>query len=232
MQLFGVRNTLMTEILSHIIAPIPLFMVLAGAGLIALAQQGFAALPSALGALKPLLTAKPQDDRDAARGLLLRIEEVVQSHGVARVDRLRASHPFTTEAVTTLANAHDADHFAIWADQALADRHDRHMGAIGFWNAVADAAPAMGMAGTIIGLIGMFARMSDAATIGPSMALALMTTLHGMILANAVAGPIANRLSQLSQRELNWQREVADRMIALARRDAGPALKLGMREAA
>jgi len=222
----------MTEILGHIAAPLPLLLVVAGAGLIALAQQGFAALPAALGALKPLFTAKPDDDRDSARGLLLRIEDVVQSHGLARADRLRAAHPFTTEAVTRLANTTDADHFAIWADQTLADRQDRHLRAIGFWNAVADAAPAMGMAGTILGLIGMFARMNDPATIGPAMALALMTTMHGMLLANAVAAPIANRLAQLSQRELNWQREAADRMIAVAKREAAPALKSGVREAA
>ncbi len=52
------------------------------------------------------------------------------------------------------------------------------------------------------------------------MALALIATFDGMMIANAVAGPIANRLSRLSARELEWQREIADRMIALARREA------------
>ncbi len=54
---------------------------------------------------------------------------------------------------------------------------------------LADAAPAMGMAGTIIGLIGMFARMNDPATIGPAMALALIATFDGMILANVSGRP-------------------------------------------
>ena len=97
---------------------------------------------------------------------------------------------------------------------------------------LADAAPAMGMAGTIIGLIGMFSKMSDPATIGPFMALALMTTLHGLILANAVAGPIANRLSGLSEREIAWQQAMADRMIAIARRENGVLQRTGMREVA
>ena len=89
----------------------------------------------------------------------------------------------------------------------------------------------MGMAGTILGLIGMFAGMRDPATIGPSMALALMTTLHGMVLANAVAGPIANRLAGLSERELAWQEALVDRMIVLARREPG-MLRKPVREAA
>ncbi|MBO9575134.1 MAG: MotA/TolQ/ExbB proton channel family protein [Sphingobium sp.] len=205
--------------LGHFFAPLPLLIVLVGAGFVALIQQGFAALPLALGALKPLFTARPDDDRDMARAVLLRAEEIAHNHDVSRVDRLRAHHPFMVQALTTLANAPDIDRFAFWAKQALADRRARHERAIGFWNALADAAPAMGMAGTIIGLVGMFARMSDPSTIGPSMALALITTLDGMILANVVAGPIAARLDQLSQRELGWQREIADRMTALGKRE-------------
>lgn len=213
----------MSEILGHLIAPVPVLIVLAGATLIALLQQGFDTIGDALRALKPLFSARPDEDRYGARAVLLRAEETAHTHDVSRIDRLRAHQPFLIQALTTLANAPDVDRFAFWAAQDIADRRARHERAIGFWSAVADAAPAMGMAGTIIGLVGMFARMSDPSTIGPAMALALMTTLHGMILANAVAGPIANRLAQLSARELDWQREIADRMIALARRET-PAL--------
>lgn len=216
----GRNDGSMRESLGHLLAPLPLLLVLGGAGFIALAQQGLAALPAALAALRPLLAARPDADRDRARALMLRAEEIARAHDLSRIDRLRAHHPFVAEALTTLANAPDADRFAFWARQALADRRARHERAIGFWTAMADAAPVMGMAGTIIGLIGMFARMSDPATIGPAMALALITTLHGMILANAVAGPIAGRLDRLSCRELDWQRELADRMIALGQREA------------
>jgi len=210
----------MTDILGHLLAPLPLIIVIAGATAIALMQQGLSALPGALGALTPLFASHPEEDRDGARAVLLRAEETAHSHDVSRIDRLRARQPFLAAALTTLANAPDVDRFAFWAAQAIADRRTRHEQAIGFWNAIADAAPAMGMAGTIIGLIGMFSRMSDPSTIGPSMALALMTTLDGMILANAIAGPIANRLARLSALELDWQREIADRLIALAKREA------------
>lgn len=209
----------MNDILGHLLSPLPLVMVLAGAAAIALIQQGFDALPAALGALKPLFSANPDEDRDGARGVLLRAEETAHTHDVSRIDRLRARQPFLIQALNTLANAPDVDRFAFWAAQDIADRRARHERAIGFWNAVADAAPAMGMAGTIIGLIGMFARMSDPTTIGPAMALALIATFDGMILSNALAGPIAGRLARLSARELDWQREIADRMIALARRE-------------
>lgn len=212
----------MSDILGHIIAPLPLALVAGGSLLVALAQQGFAGLGSAFAALLPLVTADPESDRDAARGLLYRAEEIAHLHGLAHTDRLRAGHPFLAEALATLANAPDIERFAFWARSAIADRRARHERAIGVWNVLADVAPAMGMAGTIIGLIGMFARMSDPATIGPAMALALMTTLDGMILANLIAGPIANRLARLSAQELAWQSETVDRMIAIARRETSP----------
>jgi chemotaxis protein MotA len=222
----------MLEIVGQLLAPLPILAVFGGAGFIALAQSGSGTVARAVASLGPLLRARPDDERDAARALLFKVEAVAELKGLARTDRLPASHPFIAEALTTLANAADAEHFARWIDQALADRRSRHDRVIGFWTALADAAPAVGMAGTIIGLVGMFASMRDPAAIGPFMALALMTTLHGLLLGNAIAGPIANRLAGLSERELAWQRALADQMIAIARREPGVLRRPGMVEAA
>lgn len=222
----------MLDIIGHILAPVPILLVAIGAGLIAVAQSGFRTATGAAASLIPLLQARPDDERDSARALLYRVEAVAELHGLARTDRLKSSHPFIMQALTTLANSSSVEHFSLWINQALDDRRARHARVIAFWNALADAAPAVGMAGTIVGLIGMFANMSDPATIGPFMALALMTTLHGLVLANAIAGPIANRLSSLSEQEIAWQQALADRMIAIARREPALLRKVSHREAA
>jgi chemotaxis protein MotA len=62
-------------------------------------------------------------------------------------------------------------------------------------------APAMGMIGTLIGLVQMLANMSDPASIGPAMAVALLTTLYGAIIANAFAQPMADKLARSSALE-------------------------------
>ena len=62
-------------------------------------------------------------------------------------------------------------------------------------------APAFGMIGTLVGLIIMLGNMSDPNAIGPGMAVALLTTLYGAIVANVVALPIAEKLGYLSQQE-------------------------------
>jgi len=222
----------MTEILVNIFAPLPLLAVLMGAGLIACSQTGFATARAAFAALRPLVTARPDIERDTARAMLFRIEAVTELHGLMRTDRLETGHPFIAQALITFANARNVAHFSDWVRQAIDDRRSRHARVIAFWNAIADVAPAIGMAGTIVGLIGMFAGMHDPETIGASMALALMTTLHGTILANVIAGPIANRLAALSDREIAWQQTLAERMIAIGEREGGAIRKPSAREAA
>lgn len=77
----------------------------------------------------------------------------------------------------------------------------RHEIAHKLFSAWGDIAPAMGMVGTLIGLVQMLANMSDPAAIGPAMAVALLTTLYGALLANLVAIPIAKKLELRTEQE-------------------------------
>ncbi len=63
------------------------------------------------------------------------------------------------------------------------------------FSGIGDAAPAFGMIGTLVGLVQMLANMSDPSSIGPSMAVALLTTLYGAVIANLIAIPIADKLN-------------------------------------
>jgi len=66
---------------------------------------------------------------------------------------------------------------------------------------IGESAPAFGMIGTLVGLVQMLSNMSDPKTIGPAMAVALLTTLYGAVIANLVALPIAEKLGTKTQRE-------------------------------
>ena len=68
--------------------------------------------------------------------------------------------------------------------------------------------------------------------IGPAMALALLTTLYGIVIANLLAAPIAARLADLSERELAWQTELCERMLRVARRETAPVRRASIREVA
>lgn len=220
----------MLETIGHMFDPLMLLGVVAGAFLVATLQNGVLAFGRAIAALAPLVAADPDADRTAARAAMLKVDHFAEMRGLACTDRIRTAQRFVAAATRKLANCDRVDQFETWASQTISDRVERHARVHGWWNAVADAGPAIGMACTIIGLIRMFTAMDDPATIGPAMALALLTTLYGVILANMIAGPIAARLADLSAREIGWQRELADRMIAVARRETAGIRRQSFRE--
>lgn len=71
---------------------------------------------------------------------------------------------------------------------------DRHKSTIGFWEKWAEQGPAWGMIGTLIGLVNMLKNLTDSSAIGPNMAVALLTTLYGSLIANWLCTPFANKL--------------------------------------
>jgi len=79
---------------------------------------------------------------------------------------------------------------------------NRHYDGIDFFQRWAKLAPAFGMIGTLLGLIGMLTNLEDTASIGPNMAVALITTLYGSILANLVLSPIQFKLEDRHKEEM------------------------------
>ncbi len=84
----------------------------------------------------------------------------------------------------------------------IAATDERHRTPIIFFRSLAGFAPTFGMVGTIIGLINMLGNLQDPASLGTGLALALLTTFYGVLLANLVFNPVANRLERLNQTEL------------------------------
>jgi chemotaxis protein MotA len=78
------------------------------------------------------------------------------------------------------------------------------------------SAPAFGMIGTLIGLVQMLASMSDPSKIGPAMAVALLTTLYGALIANLVCLPIAEKLAFRSQQEQDNKSIIREAAIGIA----------------
>lgn len=78
-----------------------------------------------------------------------------------------------------------------------------------------ETAPSLGMIGTLIGLILMLRDLSDPAMIGPGMALALVTTLYGAILANVVYKPFSEKLRNLNNHEMLMKRMVVEGIMAI-----------------
>lgn len=98
--------------------------------------------------------------------------------------------------------------------KAMKSRHDSYQSAVRAW---VDYGPAMGMVGTLIGLVLMLGNMSDPKSIGPAMAVALLTTLYGALIANVLFGPILAKLEGYTSDEVLYRRIVMEGLRAICR---------------
>jgi len=80
-----------------------------------------------------------------------------------------------------------------------------------------DIAPAMGMVGTLIGLVFMLGNMADPKSIGPAMAIALLTTLYGALLANLMFQPMLTKLEGFTEYEVVYREMVLSGLRSIAR---------------
>lgn len=207
------------DFLSHIVRyvdPVALVLVLGGAFGVAAMRSSREDLARAFAALGPLFRDRPEADAAVAMRAVNAIEALAQIRSIACADRVQTAGRFLRRAAFRLSDAATAQDFRLWAKDEIDARRRRHDGAAAVWRTIADAAPAMGMIGTIIGLVQMFAGMEDVAKIGPAMALAMLTTLYGIFLSGVIAGPVAARLERLSDAELAWQGWALSRLELLA----------------
>ena len=91
----------------------------------------------------------------------------------------------------------------------------RHMMGQNLFRTWGGIAPAFGMIGTLIGLVQMLTALDDPEMIGPGMAVALLTTFYGTLLANLVLNPIANKLAIRSEAEMSYREAILDSLLAL-----------------
>lgn len=149
------------------------------------------------------------------------IEEAVDLAKTARQGGLLAledreiKDDFMKNGLGLLIDGHPADTVRAMLQKDLAQTLQRHSDGQDIFKAIGDVGPAMGMIGTLIGLVQMLSNMDDPKQIGPAMAVALLTTLYGAILANMFALPIAAKLSVRSREENNNKSLIIDALLSI-----------------
>jgi chemotaxis protein MotA len=98
-------------------------------------------------------------------------------------------------------------------DNDLAAR--RHSAGIGLLETMASLGPAMGLLGTVVGLIGVLRNLSDPSSLGPSMAVAFLTTLYGIIVANLIFIPLSTKLKQKDKTESILREVTVEGVLAI-----------------
>lgn len=147
------------------------------------------------------------DHQRSPRSLLEEVRmlaNVARRQGPMGLERTPVTDPFLARGKQMIADGLPTDHLREQLSRERELEIQRLVDGEKIFRALGEAAPAFGMIGTIVGLVKMLATMDDPSTIGPSMAIALLTTLYGALLAYAVALPIADKLAlKLEAQETN-----------------------------
>jgi chemotaxis protein MotA len=125
---------------------------------------------------------------------LARIAEIARKQGPVGLEKVETDEPFLAKGIRFVADGYDLEFIR---DNLERDRDNflMHLDeGSKIYRAIGDCAPAFGMIGTLIGMVQMFANMTDPSKLGPFMATALLATLYGALVANIFCLPIADKL--------------------------------------
>jgi len=156
-----------------------------------------------VGVIAKTISYRVQDPSDAATQVL-QIAELARRQGVlslqGEIERM-AGEPFLFKGMSMVVDGTPGEEVEAILRRDLIATMQRHQKSGGILRKAAEFAPAMGLIGTLIGLVQMLGNLDDPSTIGPSMAVALLTTFYGAVLANMVFSPMANKLERNSAEE-------------------------------
>lgn len=138
---------------------------------------------------------------DATQNLIdesVEMANVARKEGILALEGREITNVFLQKGIGLCIDGHAPEIVNNLLSKDINMSIERHRIGADMFTAMATYAPAMGMIGTLIGLVQMLANMSDPAAIGPAMAVALLTTLYGAIIANAFASPLSEKLTLIS----------------------------------
>jgi chemotaxis protein MotA len=135
---------------------------------------------------------------------MVSLSEIARRDGVLSLENRakEISDPFLANGIRLVVDGVDAGVIESIMNSELEAIDTRHAKGKQILDLLAKYAPAFGMIGTLVGLVAMLKNMDDPKKIGPGMAVALLTTLYGAVMANVLFLPLADKLSLRNEQEM------------------------------
>ena len=139
---------------------------------------------------------EPSYDPAAMISNIINLSNVARKEGLLALEEAASEieDTFLKKGIMLIVDGTDPELVRGILETDLTCTEDRHKQVFSFWEKWAELGPAWGMIGTLIGLVNMLKNLEDASTIGPNMAVALLTTLYGSLIANWLCNPTATKL--------------------------------------
>ena len=135
------------------------------------------------------------DDPEALIAKMVELSAKARKEGMLALENVEIEYDFLQQGVQLLIDGNSRE---VVSEMLYKDRQqflDRQSWGTKVWMSWGEVAPAMGMIGTLVGLVQMLVKLDDPKAIGGAMAVALLTTLYGSLIANVIAIPLADKLT-------------------------------------
>ena len=151
------------------------------------------------------------------------IQQIIDLSNTARKEGLLQLEDATNEleddfikkGVLLIVDGTDPEFVRSILETELSCISERHKNVISFWDSLGSMGPAWGMIGTLIGLINMLGNLQDINSVGPNMAIALLTTFYGSILANWICIPVSTKLKSNDAVEIMMKEIVVEGLLSI-----------------
>ena len=156
-----------------------------------------------------------QDTEESLIEKSVELAQAARKGGILSLEEAEIPNEFMQKGLALVIDGHEPEVVRSILQKDISLTVQRHLEGTMIFRAIGDVAPAMGMIGTLIGLVAMLSTMDDPKQIAPAMAIALLTTLYGAVLSNMVALPIADKLELRSREEKRVKSLIADAIVGI-----------------
>jgi len=150
---------------------------------------------------------------------IIELAETARRESLVALEKVSVEDPFMKKGVMLVADGTEEALVRSVMETEIKFMKQRHMQGQGVFKGMGTMAPAFGMIGTLIGLVNMLQNLSDPASIGPAMAVALLTTFYGAVLANVVFLPMATKLEGRSIEDQLYLEIMLEGVVSIQRGD-------------
>lgn len=163
-----------------------------------------------------ILKKIPSDEEDTIR-IIIELSNIARKEGLLALEEAanNIDNEFMKKGVLLIVDGTDPELVKSIMETELNSIEERHASKVGFWDNFAAMGPAWGMIGTLIGLINMLQKMDDPKSIGPNMAVALVTTFYGSMLANWICIPISTKLKANTNQEIRVKEVMVEGLLSI-----------------
>ncbi|MDK2954564.1 MAG: chemotaxis protein MotA [Desulfovibrionales bacterium] len=148
---------------------------------------------------------------------VIRLAETARKESLVALEKVQVDDPFLKKGITMVADGSEEKLVRQVLEIEINFMKERHRQGQGVFKGMGTMAPAFGMIGTLIGLVQMLQNLDDPSSIGPAMAVALLTTFYGAVLANVIFLPLARKLEVRSDEDALFMEIMTEGVISIQR---------------